>query len=147
MATAGADINSIEIKITPLLNRFVITIDRRSLCSGRIHYKITLVLCLQVGVRCVTSDKGPSTMWLSTWLSTCRASNPDLCKRGKWVIIKSHTSELRGYKESRIAALTHTHSRREIAHNLKFHLWFFSDPKIDNTYLNRQDILHEGRRR
>ena len=25
------------------------TIDRRSLCSGRIHYKITLEVCLQVG--------------------------------------------------------------------------------------------------
>ena len=30
-------------------------------------------------VRCVTSGKGPST----TWLSTCRVSNPDPCKKGK----------------------------------------------------------------
>ena len=61
-------------------------------------------------VRCVTSDKGPSTTWLSMWLSTCRDSNPDLWKRGKWVVIKSRALELRGYEESRIAALTYTHT-------------------------------------
>ena len=33
-------------------------------------------------------------------------------KRGKWVVIKSHASESGGYKESRIAALTHTHTHR-----------------------------------
>ena len=27
----------------------MVIIDRRCVCSGRIHYKITLVLCLQVG--------------------------------------------------------------------------------------------------
>ena len=59
-------------------------------------------------VRCVTSDKGPSTTWLSTWLSMCRDNNLDPWKRGKWVVIKSCASELRGYKESRIAAYTHT---------------------------------------
>ena len=32
----------------PKLSEFII-IDRRSLCSGRIHYKITLEVCLQDG--------------------------------------------------------------------------------------------------
>ena len=64
-------------------------------------------------VRCVTSDKGPSTTWLSTWLSTCRDSNPDPWKRGKWVAIKSRASESRGYKESRTTVLTHTHTQQK----------------------------------
>ena len=38
------------------------------------------------------------------------------------MVIKSHASELRGYEESRIVILIHTHSRREIAHHFKFHL-------------------------
>ena len=37
------------------------------------------------------------------------------------MVIKSRASELRGYEESKIITLTHTHSRREIAHNLKFY--------------------------
>ena len=52
-------------KISPFINLFLYTnpgffkpfsniiinlgIDRRSLCSGRIHYKITLEVCLQDG--------------------------------------------------------------------------------------------------
>ena len=38
------------------------------------------------------------------------------------MVIKSRASESKGYKESRITTLTHIHNKREIAHNLKFHL-------------------------
>ena len=34
---------------TAVLVTLVVIIDRRCLCSGRIHYKITLKVCLQDG--------------------------------------------------------------------------------------------------
>ena len=37
------------------------------------------------------------------------------------MVIKSHASELKGYEESIVTALTDIHSRREIVYNFKFY--------------------------
>ena len=90
--------------------------DFPNLESGQQFCHFSAARLIPLHVRCVMSDKGPSTTWLSMWLSMCRDSNPDLWKRGKWVVIKSRALESRGYEESRIAALTHTHIAGEKSH-------------------------------
>ena len=46
----GFILNGVNFNILEMILSFkVVSIDRRSLCSGRIHYKITLEVCLQDG--------------------------------------------------------------------------------------------------
>ena len=59
--------------------------------------------------------------------------------------IKSHALELRGYNESRITALTHTHITGERSHTTLSSIFdFFSDPEINNCQiLLIKDYLRE----
>ena len=45
----GINLVRLSNYIPPGEKGYITSIDRRSLCSGRIHYKITLEVCLQDG--------------------------------------------------------------------------------------------------